>query len=725
MLTKTQTRSGIAQTLVTAMAIAGLISQAGGAETAPLKVTAETFKNPPNDYRLIQYQLTPATLEEYPDYGIGGYMAFFYKSLRPDGQLKEDNAIGELVTAAHKNGSPVWLADDWGYPSGMAGGRVVAENPDFEVRSLVMLTHKGRGAIPIDWELPGNLHDIVYAALYPGKGGVIDLQAGKPVEFTGKTVSAEGLRDTWELRVFARYTRNKNTQAQSTRSQFGHTGRYPDLMNAGAMSRFIAHMHETILSQVENPPEQVRGFYCNEPNLMQSHWVNDQGAPYACTPWNDALPERFKKRHGYDLFSILPHLFESESDTARRSRIHYRQTVAELLTESFARQIRLWCKERGIQSSGHFLLNDYLSQHVQGYGDLMKFLTEFDVPALDIPIPNPGQFMDFPYQQTRFFSSVTSWKKRTDTLMLLDPIIGGYGVNRLSPDLPLLINSINMATFHGVTVFTSYLPLNPQKGAKGYTKEEFRFLNEYTGRLTQVLRSARREAGVGLYYPIAMFQADLLASKLHWKKIANLHEDRQKAWDETGKALLAGDVEHMIVHPEGVTEAKIMNGHMQIGHGVYHTLVMPQLDFLPLSVAEQLGKFERSGGTVIWADRVPDKAENASDDSPVRQLLKQARATPTAELGDAIPNSFSSDFDLAFTPGTDQLLVGRFHRDGRRVYLLVNRLQEALTVEVGSPGSIGDAGQLTVMDPSTGTIRRERLPLDLTLEANRALLLIR
>ena len=45
-------------------------------------LTAGTFKNPPNEYRITQYQLTPDTLKQYPEYGIGGTMAFFY-SLRP------------------------------------------------------------------------------------------------------------------------------------------------------------------------------------------------------------------------------------------------------------------------------------------------------------------------------------------------------------------------------------------------------------------------------------------------------------------------------------------------------------------------------------------------------------------------------------------------------------------------------------------------------------------
>ena len=710
----------------------------------PLEITAKTFENPPNEYRITQYQLNPGTLEKYPKYGVGGTMAFFFSVLYPESGRenyklgeKGPGIIGDLVDAARDIDYKVWLADDWGYPSGMAGGRVVAENPDFEVKGLTMLTLSGDGASPIDYSFPEDLHDIVSAALYPAANGVVDLSSGKNVAVDGRRISARGLKGPWQLRIFARYIRDKNTQGQSTMKQFGHTGRFPDLMNREAMSRFIANMHEPILAQIEDPASKVEGFYTNEPNLMQTHWQiptsRKAEAPYACAPWSDGLAAQFKEMHGYELLAILPYLFEGEDDEARRARIHYRQAVAALFTDSFATQIRQWCNARGIKSSGHFLLNDYLSMHVQGYGDMMKFVSEFDVPALDIPIPNPDEFKDFAYQQTRFFSSVASWKEKDTTIMLLDPIIGGYGMSRLSPALPLLINSVNMASFHGANHFTSYLPLDSRDEhavaggggvAAGYTKEEFRFFNEYTGRLTQVLRGARREAGVGLYYPIAMFQADLLASKQFWPKILELHENRQDEWDHTEKTLTAEDIEYNIVHPEAVIEAEVVDGYMNIGYGTYHTLVMPQLDFVPLSVLEQLKRFEQSGGEVIWVDQVPRGAEYAKNDPAVKETFQNARAIRIDEIADAISQSYSPEFDLTFTPGTDTLTVGRFHRGGEQVYLLVNRSQEPISVSVQGHRRKGSSDSIKLLDPSTGKIRNLSLPATLSLGGTRALLLM-
>lgn len=702
---------------------------------AQIAIDTGNFKNPPNEYRITQYGLTPETLKRYPQYGIGGTMAFFYSILYPESGRENfrlaDNGpeiVNDLVDSAKAINYKVWLADDWGYPSGMAGGRVVAENPDWEVKGLTMLTVSGKAGEAINYALPADLYDIIYAIIYPLKAGVADLTAGQKMLVDGRNVNKKQLKTDWELRIFARYVRNKDVQAQSTMQQFGHTGRYPDLMNHDAISRFIANMHKPILDQIDNASNKVEGFYTNEPNLMQTHWQWEPDAPYACVPWSDGLPDQFKKMFGYDLFDVLPSLFEGNSDKDRRARLHYRQTVTWLLTNSFARQIREWCNARDIKSSGHFLLNEYLSMHAQGYGDLMKFVSEFDVPALDIPIPNPDEFMDFPYQQTRFFSSVASWKKRDMTIMLLDPIIGGYGLTRLSPDLPLLINSVNMASFHGANLFTSYLPLDPRQGpdgiANGYSKEEFNFLNEYTGRLTQVLRGAKREAGVGLYYPIAMFQADLIASNKFWSKMVDLYTERQHKWDTIEKALMSGDVEYLIVHPEAVAEAQIKDGKMQIGFGSFHTMVMPQLDYIPLAVSENLKRFEESGGKVIWVDQVPYGAEQCQNDRKVLKNLKHAQIVKVNELSALIKNSYSPEFDLTFTPGTDQLTIGRFYKNDAQVYLLVNRLQQDITVDVDGQLAHKTGAKIKLLNPSTGEISDIPLPSILKLEANRSLMLI-
>jgi hypothetical protein len=712
--------------MVVALLSAGCRASVQVPERLPDPFRAQ-FSDPPNEYRLVQYQLNENVLEQYPRYGIGGFLGFFYKELYQEGPGAAAK-IGSLVDAAQKQGMKVWLADDFGYPSGMAGGRVAAENPDYEVRGLAMVSVDGEGEVPAICELPAGAERFAAAVLYPLEDGEPDLSRGQVVPVTKRRVEAAGLEGPWRLTAFATVIRDRDMQAQSTAPNFKHTGRYLDLLNADAIARFLAHMHEPILAQISDPASKVEGFYTNEANLMQVHWKLDD-APFACAPWNEDLPGRFRQMHGYDLAPVLAALYAGDGIAARRVRMHFQQTVAELLAENFVGQIRKWCNARGLRSSGHFLLNEYLSMHVACYGDLMKFGAEFDVPGVDNGIPNPPKFREFPYEQTRFFSSIASWKGQEEVIVLLDPIIGGGGRLRLSPSMQLLHNSANMAFFHGANLFHAYFPLDPidtadnhgrERKATGYEPEVYRAFNEYVGRIALLLRGARREAAVALYYPIAMFQADYRPANVHWTKIVPFHEERQHAWDRVEKTLLEADLDYQIVHPEAVAEAEIGDGTLRIGSGIYRYLVMPQMEIIPLDVLAKLRAFEAAGGTVLWVDTKPAFGAYAREDETVRQWAADVATVAAAELPGRIARPYDNSFDLVFEPGPYHLPVARFQKDGRRIYYLVNRKEEPVTARI----SAARTGTVMLLDPVTGAITESALPVEVQIKAYDSLLVL-
>ncbi|PHS14850.1 MAG: hypothetical protein COA78_05580, partial [Blastopirellula sp.] len=104
---------------------------------------------------------------------------------------------------------------------------------------------------------------------------------------------------------------------------------------------------------------------------------------------------------------------------------------------------------------------------------------------------------------------------------------------------------------------------------------------------------------------------DLLA------QMSDVNHNLQTKLGTAEETLLKGDIEYMIVHPEAVAEAAIKDGFMNIGYGSYHTLVMPQMEYIPLKVLEQLNLFEEAGGKILWVDDVPGAAEHAKNDEKV------------------------------------------------------------------------------------------------------------
>lgn len=683
---------------------------------------AQSFVNPPNEYRLVQYQLNSSTLWQYPAYGIGGYMAFFYENLYQNlnGGVTQ---IGPLVNAANAQGRPVWLADDFGFPSGMAGGRVVAQNPAHEVRGLTLLTTQGSGTQAVTLTIAADMENAVAAVIYPLTNGVMDLSQGQVRPVTTNQVQTTGLAGAWQLCLFGTQIRNTNTQAQST-MEFGHTGHTADLLNSNAVASFITNMHAPMLAQLTNPATQVEGFYANEPNLEQLNW--NTTAPHACVSWNADLPARFQQMHGYDLIPVLSALFAGTDNQSRRVRMHFYETVADRLAVNFGAQLREWCNARGVHSSGHFLLAEYLSMQVPNYGDYLKLFSEFDVPAYEIGIPNPEGFNTYLYYQTaRFADAVAVWKERNSTICLLDPLIMGGSYSRVSPAIPLLQNSVNMACLNGANVFSSYMPLvgytNTGSTATGYTTNDYRALNEYIGRCSTLLRGAKRDASVALYYPIAMFQADYRPSTQRFWDVFPTYAARQWGWDGIQQALLAADLDYAIVHPEAVPTADVQNGVMKIGRGSYRYLIMPQVEIIPLAVLQKLQVFEAGGGKVLWVDQKPYMGATAAEDAEVQQRVSGYATITTGQIAENITNPYASAFRLNFSTGTSNLYAARFYQsNGYALYYLVNRQQTNLTVQISSAYN----AMADLYNPFDGSIDRVTLPAQTTIPAVGSLLVL-
>ena len=698
------------------------------------------FQSPPNEYKLIQYNFAANRAKVFKEYGIGGTLIFPYKYLyRKDLNYGGIDGFVRAINAANSEGLKVWLADDWGYPSGMAGGMVVKERPDLELKALVMFYQKGKGDTQIKFKLPddNDLLDIEYAAIYPLKSnGKININAGKKLTFNNKYFNARGIKGKWQLCVFAKVLRNKWLQSTTTAKQFKHTGRYPDVMNETVVDIFIKYMLENAIKPIKYPEKKVIGFYSNEPNLMFGYWKGwknqaPEQAPYAYLPWTDKLPDRFEKINGYSIYKVLPYMFNEDHIAAKRARIHFWQAVAEQYTKSFAGKIHKWCNKRGLKYNGHFLLNEYLSQHVNGYGDLMKFVAEFDAASLDIGLPEPERFNDFAYQRTRFFSSVASWKNFDTVQILLDPIIGGYGMKRLTPSIPVLINSVNMAAFNGASLFSSYLSLKPRKGDprfKGYKAANYNFLSEYAGRLSLILRGAERASNVALYYPISMFQANFKATKDFWTKDIKRHQRRQHAWSKTEQVLINSDIEYMIVHPEGVKNAHIKDGKLFVGRGAYSYLIMPQMTIIPLKVLKKIAAFEKAGGKVLWLDKSPKYTEFEKNQKYAVRKFNQYKPVKIHKIPYKICSPYYPEFDLSFSPDTSKLLVGRFLQrrfksKGEQVYLLINRTLSKMEVSLDG-GRNDTSSPLEVLDPSNGKIKNITLPAKLLIPGNRVLIIM-
>lgn len=678
---------------------------------------AAAFASPPAEFRLVQYGThdgAPLPVARMAEAGIGGVMLF----MQSHGYLRSDEAWQNLeanVRAARAAGLRVWIADDNGYPSGMAGGLVVEAHPEAESRCLVAVCREGTGPGPVHLDLPSTAERFVHAFIYPLVDGRPALDRGRPAAVSGQRIEAEGLDGPWRLCGFALHLNREGTQASTTIGGFSHTGRYPNLLDATGMAAFTRLTHEAYARRLGPLAGTIDVVYTNEPNLMTSWFLaGERPGGVAFVPWHEDLPRRFQADHGYDLLPLLPALYGGDDVASRLPRRHFYETVGTVLAANFPRRITAWGQGQGVRSAGHPLLEEHMLHHVVGYGDFFRFAAELDIPSCDLPMPDRGRSWNF--WMPKFLSSVAQAKGRTTVAALLDPIID-RPVALLVPPAADVRRFVGMAALGGVNQFTNYFLWHQ------YDPAVYRSLNEYVGRLAAVLRGATSAATVAVYYPIESFQAAFVpsASTLQgqaWGRVA----ERSGRQDTMAQGLVTHGIDFTWLHGDWICDGRVEQGHLVAAGGRYAVIVMPEVDVLPLDVARKLADFEAGGGRILWVATLPTMGDAPAEHAAVSEIFAGRRIVApgdvVATLGRVVPPGFAVEVE-DLPPG---VFTARFVRDGRRITYVVNDGLEP--VEVQARAAAGGTLTADVFDPLTGTVTPLQVPGILFVEPSSSLLIV-
>jgi len=700
-----------------------LLARLAAAEPAPTTAAADwqcvvaAFANPPADLRLFQYGThdgAPLPVDRMAEAGIGGVMLF----MQSQGYLRSDDAWRNLeanVRAARAAGLRVWIADDNGYPSGMAGGLVVEAHPEAESRCLVQVTREGAGPGPAHLDLPATAERFVHGFLYPLVDGRPALDRGRPAAVSGERIDAEGLDGPWRLCGFALQLNREGTQASTTIGGFNHTGRYPNLLDATAMAAFTRLTHEAYAQRLGPLAGTIDVVYTNEPNLMTSWFLaGERPGGVAFVPWHEDLPRRFQADHGYDLLPLLPALYGGDDTVSRLTRRHFYETIGTVLAANFPRRITEWGRGQGVRSAGHPLLEESMFHHVAGYGDFFRFVAELDIPTCDLPMPDRGQPLNF--WMPKFLSSVAQARGRGTVIALLDPIIN-RATAQLVPPPEDIRRFVGMAALGGVNDFTTYTFWQQ------YDPAVYRGLNDYIGRLAAVLRGATSAATVAVYYPIESFQAAFVpsASTLQgeaWGRVA----DRNARQDTMAQALVTHGIDFTWLHGDWIRDGRAEQGHLVAAGGRYAVIVMPEVEVLPLDVARKLADFEAGGGRILWVATLPTMGDAPAEHAAVSGMFAGRSVVAPGDVVSALGKVAPPGFAVEIADAPAGVFTARFVRVGRRITYVVNDGPEPAAVQARAAAE----GTFTadVFDPLAGTMTPTQVPGILSVGPCSSLLIV-
>lgn len=440
---------------------------------------------------------------------------------------------------ARSTGMQVWIYDEGMYPSGSAGGRVVACRPDLRARVLVRVRVEDADARRLpDWAVTdgcaweSELHR--------------DAQWGYVVLSSGSRIRGLG---------------------------YGVDPLYPDLLNPESTREFIRIACEPYWERfAADFGSVIPALFTDEPSplgrLNSIHY----------RPWNSEIGPQLQSRFGATLEDVLPLLWEDPAtgpgtDWAHRA---FQHVVDSLFADAYYRPLSAWCEARGIALSGH----------PAGMSEL-SHLRWFQLPAQDVvwrqvtPESSSAGGPDSVLGKVSSSAAHLAGRRRN-----ANEAFGAYGWELSAPEMKwltdwLLVRGVNLLIPHAF-----YYSLEgeakherpPDVGPGNQWWPAYRSFADYVSRISGLFSQGRHVAGIAVYDHGNQTEPDAGRALL----------EIQRDFDYLERSILED--------PEGVS---IEGGQLWTEHTAYRVLVVPRGHHLPIASLRRIQEFAEGGGIVI------------------------------------------------------------------------------------------------------------------------------
>jgi hypothetical protein len=451
-------------------------------------------------------------------------------------------------------------------------------------------------------------------------------------------------------------------------------------MQAGAGETVIKGFFQQF--EDRNPGRTARGL---------NYFFNDElhigGDKFA---WNTDFAEEFSRRKGYDLFEVLPALWEDLGDVTPKVRMDYADVRMSLMEERYFKPIHDWHASRGMifgcDSGGRGL-------QPAEFGDYFRATRWYTAPGHD----TPGGRADLIkgkvsasianlYQQPRVWLEgyhSLGWGATPERLMFATRENYLYGCTLLN--------------LHGLyySTYGSHWEWAPP--CYHFRMPYWEHMNVFLGyfeRLSYLLSQGHFVADVAVLYPVAPCEAEINA------------EAARKTAFELGTRLMQAGINFEFIDNESLSRATVDNGclRVQSAQASYQALIFPNMSAVRWPSIAKAAAFADSGGKVYCVGALPFASDRAGRNDPELAALNN-RAFPAAmrmagpaEAVEAIRHAFTHD-----VRGLHRNVRALHRRAGFRDIYLVMDAHPGDVVEFRAKGAV------ELWDPWTGTSRPLRV----------------
>lgn len=633
--------------------------------------------------------------------------------------------FGFILEEAQRRGMRVWLLDDKRFPTGYANG-YVASHPALK-KTLCRIEYR-------DYAGPrAAAHTI--ALPIGADESYISITAYRRTE-NGNLLSGEGIdllpalkngllfwdipEGTWRVCYVIR-----------THRAGGNDDQWIDMLEPESCRAMLTAVYEPHYAHFSRYfGNTFAGFFSDEPRFGNDRasyrsMLGKEGMPL---PWRDDLPARIADASGIPeerVRLLLPALFYPYAGMEMHTlRYCYMDVITRLYRDNFQRMLGDWCRARGVLYIGH-VIEDMNTHQRLGYGagHFFRSLEYQDMGGMDIVLHQiiPGMLdtdhaapvcenvLDpefFHYLLAKLPVSQAHTTARMKGRAMCE-IFGAFGWAEGVPMMKqladhMLSNGINYYVPHAFSPKYPDRDCPPHFWARGMNPQ----FAAFGSLMTYMRRAAHMISGGVRRVPAAV----LYNAEAEWAGGGCLLPQR------IGRILTRAQIEFGVLCEDTLARADAENGVLRVGEETYRVLIVPESEYLPRAMLDELARIRDAGVPVLVAGvRAPRALPDGDAAQGFETVAPERLAARLREAG--VP-------DVAVTPAQPLLRYYCVEREAGRVYFLHSEdayRETRFTLRLSSPAPVRiyDAWENRLYAP-----RQNGCEVEVWLPASGALILV-
>ncbi len=516
--------------------------------------------------------------------------------------------IGIAVSCAKENGMKFWIYDEYNWPSGTAGNKMMRLHP---WAKSSYLSHKkfpvGAGET-VENEVPGIVMDGYFT---PETGRTVHVQGVKKDKGRFCWCNTRGVAGT--LTVIYRVYHTSGTAATGgAKYSTDHKG-YVDLMNPKVVDLFLKYTHEEYKRYFGDEfGKTIKGAFTDEPTYQFP-----TSAPNGHISFTDSFYATFRALKGYNARPKAWMLFTDGSDPRYMVfKKDWHEVLSYLFETNFAQRYHDWCAKNNLIFTGHLNWEEDVLYQTYHSGSFFNFQRHFDRCGMDTILSK--QQIDTDRFNIAAYITASAAKFAGKKRILSETFTGSgwdfsaYDQKRIANRI--VLGGVNflqyMAAYYSVRGARKMFPNSYPPPHNGLNPQfvYYKDFNTYLARLQYLSGETVPDGKTLLLHPYTSCKCQSTGNFRHFDEMAAdyyspgdfIYKDATIA--AFVNALQAMNRSFQFGFEEVLGDAQVKDGKLHLCGSVYEVIVLPGVDYIEDHTARLLREFVAQGGKLILAN---------------------------------------------------------------------------------------------------------------------------